>query len=111
VALADPDFDPSARAARPLAGYTVVITGTLAGRSRTEAAEAAEGLGAKVSGSVSKKTSFVVAGDNPGSKYDKAVSLGIPVLDEEGLAILLEKGPEAAREVAVTPDEPPGEPG
>jgi DNA ligase (NAD+) len=110
VALADPDFDPSARAARPLAGYTVVITGTLAGRSRTEAAEAAEGLGAKVSGSVSKKTSFVVAGDNPGSKYDKAVSLGIPVLDEEGLAILLEKGPEAAREVAVTPDEPPGEP-
>jgi DNA ligase (NAD+) len=110
VALADPDFDPSARAARPLAGYTVVITGTLAGRSRTEAAEAAEGLGAKVSGSVSKKTSFVVAGDSPGSKYDKAVSLGIPVLDEEGFVILLEKGPEAAREVAVTPDEPPGEP-
>ena len=110
VVLADPDFDPSARAARPLAGYTVVITGTLAGRSRTEAAEAAEGLGAKVSGSVSKKTSFVVAGDSPGSKYDKAVSLGIPVLDEEGLVILLEKGPEAAREVAVTPDEPPGEP-
>ena len=110
VVLADPDFDPSARAARPLAGYTVVITGTLAGRSRTEAAEAAEGLGAKVSGSVSKKTSFVVAGDSPGSKYDKAVSLGVPVLDEEGFAILLEKGPEAAREVAVTPDEPPGEP-
>jgi DNA ligase (NAD+) len=110
VVLADPDFDPSARAARPLAGYTVVITGTLAGRSRTEAAEAAEGLGAKVSGSVSKKTSFVVAGDSPGSKYDKAVSLGVPVLDEEGFAILLDKGPEAAREVAVTPDEPPGEP-
>ena len=110
VVLADPDFDPSARAARPLAGYTVVITGTLAGRSRTETAEAAEGLGAKVSGSVSKKTSFVVAGDSPGSKYDKAVSLGIPVLDEEGFVILLEKGPEAAREVAVTPDEPPGEP-
>jgi DNA ligase (NAD+) len=110
VVLADPDFDPSARAARPLAGYTVVITGTLAGRSRTEAAEAAEGLGAKVSGSVSKKTSFVVAGDSPGSKYDKAVSLGIPVLDEEGFVILLEKGPEAARAVAVTPDEPPGEP-
>jgi DNA ligase (NAD+) len=110
VVLADPDFDPSARAARPLAGYTVVITGTLAGRSRTEAAEAAEGLGAKVSGSVSKKTSFVVAGDSPGSKYDKAVSLGIPVLDEEGFAVLLDKGPEAAREVAVTPDEPPGEP-
>jgi DNA ligase (NAD+) len=110
VVLADPDFDPSARAARPLAGYTVVITGTLAGRSRTEVAEAAEGLGAKVSGSVSKKTSFVVAGDSPGSKYDKAVSLGIPVLDEEGFVILLEKGPEAARAVAVTPDEPPGEP-
>ena len=52
----------------------------------------------------------MVAGDSPGSKYDKAVSLGIPVLDEEGFVILLEKGPEAARAVAVTPDEPPGEP-
>ena len=52
----------------------------------------------------------MVAGDSPGSKYDKAVSLGVPVLDEEGFAVLLEKGPEAAREVAVTPDEPPGEP-
>jgi DNA ligase (NAD+) len=110
VALEDKDFDPSARAARPLAGYTVVITGTLAGRGRTEAAEAAEALGAKVSGSVSKKTSFVVAGDSPGSKYDKAVSLGIPILDEEGLVILLEKGPEAARAVAAASEEPPGEP-
>ena len=52
----------------------------------------------------------MVAGENPGSKYDKAVSLGVPVLDEEGFAVLLAKGPEAAREVAVTPDEPPGEP-
>ena len=105
VALADPDFDPQPARPGRWPG-TVVITGTLAGQ-RTEAAEAAEGLGAKVSGSVSKKTSFVVAGDSPGSKYDKAVSLGIPVLDEEGLAILLEKGPERPREVAVTPDEPP----
>jgi DNA ligase (NAD+) len=110
VQLADPDFDPSARAARPLAGYTVVITGTLAGQSRTEAAEAAEGLGAKVSGSVSKKTSFVVAGENPGSKYDKARSLGIPVLDEDGFAVLLADGPEAATAAAVTEDEPPGDP-
>ncbi|MEP7026493.1 MAG: NAD-dependent DNA ligase LigA, partial [Actinomycetota bacterium] len=95
VALADENFDPSARAARPLAGYTVVITGTLAGYSRTEAAEAAEGLGARVSSSVSKKTHFLVAGDSPGSKYDKAMTLAVPVLDEAGFTILLTEGPEA----------------
>jgi len=49
---------------------------------------------------VSKKTSFVVVGDNPGSKYDKAVSLKVPVLDESAFAVLLADGPEAAREVA-----------
>ena len=56
--------------------------------------------GGKVSGSVSKKTAFVVVGDNPGSKYDKAMSLKVPVLDEEGFAVLLADGPDAAREVA-----------
>jgi len=88
--------------ARPLAGVTVVITGTLPGFTRDEASEAVTGLGGKVASSVSKKTDFVVAGDNPGSKYDKAVALGVPRLDEPGLRTLLEAGPEAARAVAET---------
>jgi DNA ligase (NAD+) len=54
-----------------------------------------------VAGSVSKKTAFVVVGDNPGSKYDKAMQLKVPVLDEEGFAVLLEQGPDAARGAAV----------
>jgi len=49
---------------------------------------------------VSKKTAFVVAGESPGSKYDKALTLGVPLLDEAGLAVLLEQGPDAAREIA-----------
>jgi DNA ligase (NAD+) len=69
----------------------------LEGRTREDAAEAIEALGGKVSGSVSKKTGFVVAGQNPGSKLDKAESLGVPVLDETGLAVLLSEGPDAAR--------------
>ncbi|GAA2521744.1 NAD-dependent DNA ligase LigA [Pilimelia columellifera] len=81
---------------RPLAGLTVVVTGTLATYSRDQATEAVTGRGGKVSGSVSKRTSFVVVGDNPGSKHDKAVSLGVPVLDEAGFGVLLEQGPEAA---------------
>ncbi|MGR6317722.1 NAD-dependent DNA ligase LigA [Micromonospora soli] len=85
---------------RPLEGMTVVVTGTLAGFSRDQASEAIQSRGGKVTGSVSKKTSFVVVGDNPGSKADKAASLKLPVLDEEGFRVLLESGPEAAREVA-----------
>jgi len=54
-----------------------------------------------VAGSVSKKTDFVVVGDNPGSKYDKAVSLKVPILDEAGFAALLDRGAEAARKMAV----------
>jgi DNA ligase (NAD+) len=87
---------------RPLEGVTVVVTGTLDNHTRDGAKEALQRLGAKVTGSVSKKTGFVVVGDNPGSKYDKAVLLKVPVLDEAGFAVLLEQGPEAAREVAVT---------
>jgi DNA ligase (NAD+) len=87
--------------AGPLAGVTVVITGSLAGRTRDEAAEAITGQGGKVSGSVSKKTDFVVAGTSPGSKYDRALALGIPVLDEEGLGVLLDQGPAAAHDSAV----------
>ena len=106
VALSDPNFTGGSRVARPLTGVTVVITGTLAGYSRTEAGEAVQQLGGKVAGSVSKKTSFVVAGENPGSKYDKAASLGVPILDEAGLTVLLERGPDAARAAAVA--DPPG---
>jgi DNA ligase (NAD+) len=86
--------------ARPLAGVTVVLTGTLDSFTRDEASEAVTALGGKVASSVSKKTDFVVAGDNAGSKYDKALALGVPTLDEAGLRTLLEQGPEAARAVA-----------
>ncbi|MFE4794062.1 NAD-dependent DNA ligase LigA [Streptomyces sp. NPDC056708] len=91
---------------RPLEGLTVVVTGTLAGHTRDGAKEALQSRGAKVTGSVSKKTSFVVVGDNPGSKYDKAMQLKVPVLDEDGFAVLLEQGPDAARETAVPVEEP-----
>ncbi|GGX76806.1 DNA ligase 1 [Streptomyces minutiscleroticus] len=86
---------------RPLEGLTVVVTGTLEQHTRDGAKEALQSRGAKVAGSVSKKTSFVVVGDNPGSKYDKAVQLKVPVLNEGGFAVLLEQGPEAAAEVAL----------
>jgi DNA ligase (NAD+) len=94
---------------RPLEGLTVVVTGTLTSFTRDGAKEALGTRGAKVTGSVSKKTDFVVVGDNPGSKYDKAVSLKVPVLDEEGFGVLLEQGADAAREVAVNPAETDGE--
>ncbi|GAA2418418.1 NAD-dependent DNA ligase LigA [Actinomadura vinacea] len=84
---------------RPLEGVTVVITGSLEEFSRDSATEAVQRLGGKVSGSVSKKTGFVVAGDSPGSKYDKAVKLGVPLLDEAGFRVLLDEGPEAAKSV------------
>jgi len=96
VQLADPDFDPARAAARLLAGVSVVITGTLAGFSRDEAGEAVRQAGGKVTSSVSKKTSFVVAGENAGSKYDKAAELGVPILDEAAFRVLLEQGPDAA---------------
>ncbi len=85
---------------RPLEGIAVVVTGTLAGYSRDQATEAIQGQGGKVTSSVSKKTGFVVVGDNPGSKYDKALALKVPVLDEAGLRTLLTDGPEAARSAA-----------
>ncbi|MEV6365614.1 NAD-dependent DNA ligase LigA [Micromonospora musae] len=85
---------------RPLEGLTVVVTGTLAGFSRDQAAEAVQSRGGKVSGSVSKKTGFVVVGENPGSKAEKAAGLKVPILDEDGFRLLLDQGPDAAREVA-----------
>jgi DNA ligase (NAD+) len=90
---------------KPLAGRTVVVTGSLQDFSRDSAAEAITSRGGKVSGSVSKKTSFVVVGDSPGSKYDKAVAAGVPILDEAGFAVLLSDGPEAALKVATSPKE------
>ncbi|MEU9995250.1 NAD-dependent DNA ligase LigA [Streptomyces sp. NPDC050848] len=89
---------------RPLEGLTVVVTGTLQNFTRDGAKESLQSRGAKVTGSVSKKTDFVVVGENPGSKYDKAMQLKLPVLDEDGFAVLLEQGPEAAREAAVPPE-------
>jgi DNA ligase (NAD+) len=77
-----------------------VVTGSLIDFSRDEAGEAIVSRGGKVSGSVSKKTSFVVVGDAPGSKYDKAVELKVPVLDENGFRVLLHDGPDAARQHA-----------
>ena len=73
----------------PLAGKTIVLTGTLESMSRDDARRRLQALGAKVTGSVSKRTDFVVAGESAGSKLDKARSLGVPVLDEAGLADLL----------------------
>jgi DNA ligase (NAD+) len=79
----------------PLEGLTIVVTGTLSRFSRDEAEAAIEERGGRASSSVSKKTSFVVAGESPGSKLAKAEELGIPVLDEERFVALLESGPEA----------------
>ncbi|RSM40916.1 NAD-dependent DNA ligase LigA [Amycolatopsis balhimycina DSM 5908] len=98
---------------RNLEGLSIVVTGSLDGFSRDEAKEVIMARGGKAAGSVSKKTAFVVVGDSPGSKYDKAMQLKVPVLDEAGFRVLLEQGPEAAREAALpaddeTADEEPG---
>jgi DNA ligase (NAD+) len=80
---------PAARAPKPLAGKTIVLTGTLPTLSRDEAKDLLEAAGAKVAGSVSKKTDYVIAGAEAGSKLDKARELGVAVLDEDGLRALL----------------------
>ncbi|MBU3705612.1 MAG: NAD-dependent DNA ligase LigA [Mycobacterium sp.] len=90
-----------------LAGLSIVVTGSLSGFSRDEAKEAIIARGGKASGSVSKKTSFVVVGDAPGSKYDKAVELGVPILDEDGFRALLDGGPTMMRDDS--PEEESGE--
>jgi DNA ligase (NAD+) len=96
VRMAD-QRDTSVR--RTLDGLTVVVTGSLTGFSRDEAKEAILARGGKAAGSVSKKTDYVVAGDSPGSKYDKAIELGVPVLDEDGFRKLLADGrPDSAAE-------------
>jgi DNA ligase (NAD+) len=108
VRMEEEGFDPTGARPRLLAGVTVVITGSLAELSRDEAAEAVRAAGGKVTGSVSKKTGFVVAGENPGSKYDKAVEVGVTVLDEAGFRTLLAEGPDAVRPAPA--EEPAGEP-
>ncbi|MBV9829951.1 MAG: NAD-dependent DNA ligase LigA, partial [Marmoricola sp.] len=80
---------------RTLEGLTVVVTGSLAGYSRDSAKEAILSRGGKAAGSVSKKTDYVVVGENAGSKADKAEQLGVPVLDEAAFTVLLERGPSA----------------
>ncbi|WP_197320905.1 NAD-dependent DNA ligase LigA [Saccharomonospora sp. NB11] len=89
---------------RNLEGLSIVVTGSLAEFSRDEAKEAIMARGGKAAGSVSKKTAFVVVGDAPGSKYDKAVQLKVPVLNEDGFRVLLEHGPDRALEVAERAD-------
>ncbi|WNG94646.1 NAD-dependent DNA ligase LigA [Mycobacterium sp. ITM-2016-00318] len=80
---------------RTLEGLSIVVTGSLTEFSRDDAKEAIVARGGKAAGSVSKKTAYVVAGDSPGSKYDKAVELGVPILDEDGFSRLLQNGPDA----------------
>jgi DNA ligase (NAD+) len=92
--------DRTDRPEQTLAGLSIVVTGGLESLSRDEARSALLERGAKAAGSVSSKTAFVVVGDNPGSKYDKAVSLKVPILDEAGFLVLLEQGPEEATKVA-----------
>ena len=85
---------------RFLEGLSIVVTGSLSRLSRDEAKEAILVRGGKAAGSVSKKTAFVVVGDAPGSKHDKAIELKVPVLNEAGFEVLLEKGPAAASGLA-----------
>ena len=85
--------EPAARAHRPLAGKTFVLTGTFPTLSRDQAKDLLEAAGAKVAGSVSKKTDYVVAGAEAGSKLEKAHSLGVAVLDEAGMRALLDSPP------------------
>jgi len=80
---------PAERAAQPLAGKTFVLTGTFPTLKREQAKEMLEAAGAKVAGSVSKKTDYVVAGEEAGSKLDKARELGVAVIDEAGMLALL----------------------
>jgi DNA ligase (NAD+) len=87
---------------QPLAGLTVVITGSIPGYTRESAAEAVTALGGKVAGSVSSKTTVLVAGESAGSKLDKAEKLGVPVITAEVFPVLLSEGLEAA--LAAAPD-------
>jgi DNA ligase (NAD+) len=84
-------YEPKRKQGGKLAGVSFVLTGTLPGITREEAESLIESYGGKVSGSVSRKTGYVVAGSDPGSKLDKATALGVKVIDEAGLRALLEE--------------------
>jgi DNA ligase (NAD+) len=86
------EHEPEARAPKPLAGLTFVITGTLPTLSRDDAKDKLEAAGAKVAGSVSKKTHYLVAGEEAGSKLDKARDIGVPVIDEARMLEILASG-------------------
>ncbi|HEX3590922.1 MAG TPA: NAD-dependent DNA ligase LigA [Pseudonocardiaceae bacterium] len=102
--------DRAGGAPRTLEGMSIVVTGSLTGFSRDEAKEAITERGGKAASSVSKKTAFVVIGDAPGTKAEKAAQLKVPILDEDGFRVLLESGPDAATGVATIGDDtPPGE--
>ncbi|HAP90182.1 MAG TPA: DNA ligase (NAD(+)) LigA [Arthrobacter bacterium] len=90
---------------RTLEGLTIVVTGSLPNFSRDEAKEAILTRGGKAAGSVSKNTSYVIAGENAGTKLDKAEQLGVPVLDEDGFRELLANGPAPASEITSTEPE------
>jgi DNA ligase (NAD+) len=94
-AMAAPDVKETAALPQTLAGLTLVVTGTLPGYTRDGATEAITAHGGKATGSVSKKTDFVVAGENPGSKLQKAGELGVPVLGPDEFEALLRGGPAA----------------
>jgi DNA ligase (NAD+) len=98
VRLSDPEPDDQTQSRQTLTGYTFVVTGTLSGYSRNEAKAAIEEKGGKVTGSVSGKTSALVAGESPGSKLAKAESLGVPILDEDGFERLMANGPAVLKQ-------------
>ena len=98
------DEPPAGSAPQVLAGLTLVITGSIEGYTRDEATEAVTSRGGKVASSVSKKTDFVVVGENAGTKADKAIALSRPTLDAAGFQVLVELGPEAAKGVARVSD-------
>ncbi len=107
VRMADEVTD---RPEQTLAGLSIVVTGSLENFSRDEAKAALLERGAKAAGSVSSKTAFVVVGEAPGSKHDRAVQLKVPIVDEAGFQVLLAYGPEAARAIAIVGDGPGTDP-
>ncbi len=93
VRMADDPPEATEAVPQTLDGLTVVVTGSLTGFTRDEAQEAIVARGGKAAGSVSRKTDYVVVGENAGSKAAKAEELGLPILDEQGFEKLLAKGP------------------
>jgi DNA ligase (NAD+) len=100
VVLADRPSAPDQTLPQTLTGLTIVVTGSIPGYTRDQANAAITGRGGKSASSVSAKTDFVIAGENAGSKYTKALSLNLPILDAAGFETLLQDGPQAALSLA-----------